>query len=103
MEVKELLWGGGGLISVAILRVFNSKQLRYYGAAEPLLRAAAGSHPIKLRANEGSPCSALLLLLRVIPLDCFPLGSGPRRRARRPFATAAVASLLQRLVNAPVV
>lgn len=64
------------LISFAVLRVFNLKQLRYYGAAELLHGAAAGSNPINLGANERSPCSALLRLQSVITLNCFPFGPG---------------------------
>lgn len=38
--------GGGGLISFSILRAFNLKQLRYYGAADSRRSVAAGSNPI---------------------------------------------------------
>lgn len=38
--------------SFSILRAFNLKQLRYYGAADSLGRVAAGSNPINPRASE---------------------------------------------------
>lgn len=38
--------------SFSILRAFNLKQLRYYGAADSLRRVAAGSNPINPRASE---------------------------------------------------
>lgn len=55
-EDEEEEEGEGGCasfpFSFSILRAFNLKQLRYYGAADSLGRVAAGSNPINPRASE---------------------------------------------------
>lgn len=95
--MNQRRWRERKLVFFAVLQVFNLKQLRYYGAAESLHSAAAGSNPINLGANERSPCCTLPRLLSVITLNSLSFGSGlcglpsgpAEGRLRSPVAAAA--------------